>query len=125
VRLRGAKGTLDVKAEVAGARGAGRPQVCREFTYDIPRADAEELLALAPWRIEKTRWEGPDGIELDVFEGPHAGLVLAELEVDDPSQRPAAPAGWEWRDVSHDVRYVNRALAEFGVPADAPRCVFG
>lgn len=125
VRLKGAKASIDVKAEVPGTRGAGGPQVCREYAYAIPPADAAELLALAPWRIRKTRHRLPGGIELDVFEGPHAGLVVAEIEVEDLGSAPAAPPGWTWRDVSSDVRYVNRMLAEHGVPADAPRCRVG
>lgn len=125
VRLRGARASLDVKGEVAGSRAAGSPQTCHEFVYEIPRADAEELVELAPWRIAKTRWYVGDGIELDVFEGPHAGLVMAEAEVAVGTPAPSPPAGWEWRDVSSDVRYVNRALAEHGLPADAPRCRIG
>lgn len=132
VRLKDGKGSLDVKAEVPGTRAAGSPQVCREYCYPIPAAEAAELLALAPWRVTKTRYVFADGIELDVFDGPHAGLVLAELEIPAPCADetqatcpdgsrarpvpPAPPAGWEWRDVSSDLRYVNRALAEHGVP---------
>lgn len=125
VRLRDGRGTLDVKAEVAGTRVPGSPQVCREFMYPIPADDAAELLALAPWRVEKTRWDVPGGIELDVFDGPHAGLVVAECEVPEGTPAPPPPEGWEWTDVSSDVRYANRALAELGVPPDAPRCRVG
>jgi CYTH domain-containing protein len=129
VRLKGRdgalKGTLDVKAEVPGSRHEGGPQVCREFAYAIPAADAEELLPLAAWRIRKRRWTLPSGIELDVFDGPHRGLVVAEMEVPEGTPAPPPPPGWEWRDVSSDVRYVNRMLAELGTPPDAPRCRTG
>jgi adenylate cyclase len=125
VRVKGAKSSLDVKAELPGSRGKGSPQQCREFVYPIPRKDADELLALAHWRIKKTRYRLRSGLEVDFFEGPHEGLVLAELEVEKAGPPPEAPRGWTWRDVSHDHRYVNRALAEDGVPASAPRCRFG
>ena len=129
VRLKGRtgamRGTLDVKAEVPGSRREGGPQVCREFAYEVPVADAEELLPLAPWRIRKRRWTLASGIELDVFDGPHAGLVVAEMEVSQGAPAPPPPPGWEWRDVSADARYVNRALAEMGVPGDAPLCRVG
>lgn len=125
VRSKGARTSIDVKAEVPGTRAAGSPQTCREFSYEIPSADAAALLALAPWRIAKTRWHVAGGIELDVFEGPLAGLVVAEVEVPEGTPAPPAPKGWTWRDVSSDVRYVNRSLAEHGVPSDAPRCVIG
>lgn len=123
VRIKGAKTTLEVKAEVPGRRGPGAPQVCREFVYAIPAGDAAALLALAPWRVVKTRFALPGGIELDVFEGVHAGLVVAECEVPDGTPAPPPPPGFVWRDVSSDVRYVNRALAENGMPEGAPRCV--
>ncbi|MCG3134968.1 MAG: hypothetical protein HMLKMBBP_02441 [Planctomycetes bacterium] len=117
VRLKGGRASLDVKAAAGSGSAAAGPQVCREFSWEIPRADAEALLALAPWRIRKTRHTFPSGIELDVFEGPHAGLVVAEFETDDAAAGPPEPPpGWEWRDVSRDLRYVNRALAEHGVP---------
>jgi CYTH domain-containing protein len=122
VRLKDGKGSVDFKVEVPGSRAPGAPQMCREFIYPIPGADAAALLALAPWRIVKTRWMVPGGIELDVFEGPHAGLVIAEAEVPEGTPAPPPPPGWEWRDVSSDLRYVNRALAEHGIPPDAPRC---
>jgi CYTH domain-containing protein len=125
VRLKDGRGSVDFKAEVPGTRAAGAPQTCREFIYPVPAGDAAELLALAPWRISKTRWNLPGGIELDVFEGPQAGLVVAEAEVPEGTPAPPPPPGWEWRDVSSDVRYVNRALAELGVPPDAPRCRIG
>ena len=125
VRLKAGTGTIDVKAEIPGSNRPGSPQTCAEYTYVIPASDARELLPLAPWRILKRRWKLPSGIELDVFDGPHEGLVVAELEVEEGTPAPPAPAGWEWREVSSDRRYVNRALAEHGVPAGAPRCRIG
>ncbi|MGO8657081.1 CYTH domain-containing protein, partial [Rhizobium ruizarguesonis] len=63
----------------------GRSTITRdEFEYDIPIADAEELLQNAIGVvIEKTRYRVPhEGFvwEVDVFTGEHRGLVIAEVE---------------------------------------------
>lgn len=91
-----------------------------EFEYDIPLDDAESLLALAePHVVRKTRYEVPeDGLvwEVDVFEGGHAGLVLAEIELDRADQDISFPA-WLGLEVSADDRYANASLArQPGVP---------
>lgn len=118
VRLRDGNGTLNIKQTVDDAPGRG-PLVCHEYEYPIPADDARGLLALARERIAKTRYVLPSGIELDVFEGAFAGLVIAELEVPEVGAPPRPPDGWEWRDVSSDLRYTNRALAAHGLPDDA------
>lgn len=85
-----------------------------EYEYPIPLADARELLTLATGLvIEKRRHRVPlDGLtwEVDVFEGAHAGLVIAEIELpteDTPFTRP----GWLGREVTADRRYYNASLA--------------
>lgn len=117
-RLKGERGFITIKAPMGDV--AGGPARRLEFEYEIPAADARELVRLSPLRVEKTRWMLPGGIELDVFEGRHRGLVLAEVEVEDGSPRPEAPAGWAWQDVSTDGRFTNRQLAEHGIPPGAP-----
>ncbi len=72
-------------------------------------------------RIEKTRYDVPgDGgltIELDVYGGALAGLVVAEVEFasEDDADAFAAPA-WFGREVTDDGRYKNQRLARDGVP---------
>jgi adenylate cyclase len=96
---------------VKGRRsGIGRP----EYEYEIPVADARELLRLAPDRfpIEKTRhrlgepWAGWD---VDEFGGANDGLVVAELEVEDPDAAWEPPP-WTGEDLTADDRYSNAAL---------------
>ena len=49
---------------------------------------------------------------IDLFEGPLAGLELAEIEFDDPAIGIAIPApAWTIREVSHDHRFQGDALA--------------
>lgn len=64
--------------------------------------------------IRKTRHVVPHGrqvLEIDVFDVP-AGLVVAEVELDDEDEPVALPS-WlgEWYEVTSDVRFMNAALA--------------
>ena len=84
----------------------------------IDAATFELLLAQAdPGRqpIRKTRHVfGYDGerLELDVFEGPLAGLVLLEIELDDEHIVPSVPPELgPYRDVSEEAQYLNWNLA--------------
>jgi adenylate cyclase len=93
----------------------GRSSITREeFEYDIPVADAEQLLDDAIGVvIEKTRYRVPHkGFvwEVDVFSGRHGGLVIAEVEMRSESDKPDLPA-WLGREVTGDFRYSNQALA--------------
>lgn len=102
-------------------KGPARGLVRSEYEYDIPMADALELLAMAePHVVEKRRHLVPFGgltWEIDVFEGRHAGLVIAEVELESASQQVELP-DWIGRDVSDDDRYNNASLSRTdGVPA--------
>ncbi|OWV83497.1 adenylate cyclase [Rhizobium sp. R72] len=93
----------------------GRSTMTREeFEYDIPVADADQLLDDAIGVvIEKTRYRVPhEGFiwEVDVFAGQHRGLVIAEVEMRSENDKPALPS-WLGREVTGDFRYSNQALA--------------
>jgi CYTH domain-containing protein len=92
----------------------GRTMTRDEFEYAIPTSDAEELLGTAIGVIiRKTRHVVPfKGFtwEVDVFEGAHAGLIIAEVEMDDESDRPELP-DWVGEEVTGQYRYSNQALA--------------
>lgn len=96
---------------IKGSReGIGRP----EYEYAIPPDEARELSGLARGgqAIEKTRHELGDpwpGWVVDVFDGANDGLVIAELEVPDPSQSWERPE-WAGQDVTGEDRYANAAL---------------
>ena len=114
VRIDGEKAFLTVKA-VEG----GDLRVRREYEYPIPMADARELLRLcAPRLVEKRRyrvdWDGRTW-EVDCFEGANAGLVLAEIELDDPAEPLTLPP-WVGKEVSDDPRFLNVRLAEHPLP---------
>lgn len=108
VRIFGNRGYLSVKSQEE--KGITR----REFEYEIPLSDAEEMLeALCDHPpVDKIRYvvaEAGARWEVDVFEGENQGLVVAEIELeseDQPFQRPA----WAGREVTDDERYLNLYL---------------
>ncbi|WP_323015160.1 CYTH domain-containing protein [Devosia sp.] len=118
VRVRiedGRRGLLTLKGR---PDGLARP----EFEYEIPLEDARDLMGLAePHVVAKTRHLVPHGglvWEVDVFTGRHAGLVLAEVELDRQDQAIILP-DWIGPEVSWDDRYNNASLARDGIlPAD-------
>lgn len=108
VRVAGERAYLNIKSATLGISRL-------EFDYPIPLADAEHLLEAlcvgAP--IHKTRYHVMHGghlWEIDVFEGDNAGLVVAEIELQDPEE-PFALPDWAGEEVSFDPRYYNVSLA--------------
>lgn len=86
-----------------------------EFEYEIPAADAAELLPFCRRPlIEKVRYQEEVGghlWEIDCFAGENEGLVVAEIELQcetEPFTRPA----WLGEEVSGDPRYYNANLTE-------------
>lgn len=108
VRTSGEHAWLTVKGPATGIARA-------EFEYEILPSDAEEMLALARTGIiDKTRYlvdHGEQVIEVDVFAGENAGLVVAEVELRSLDEAFAPPA-WLGEEVSTDPRYRNSSLAE-------------
>jgi CYTH domain-containing protein len=102
----------------APAEGIAR----HEFEYPIPADDGEQLLALAPHRLAKTRYgldlPGGDWV-VDVFEAENAPLVLAEVELQQEDQ-PIDPPGWCWREVTGRGDLSNAALAQHPLSAWQP-----
>jgi adenylate cyclase len=106
VRIAAGRATLTVKGPQRGLARA-------EFEYEIPVEDAEEILRLCPFRVEKTRHERSFGgrlFEIDVFHGENEGLVLAEVELAGENDPVALPP-WVGKEVSHDPRFRAAYLA--------------
>jgi adenylate cyclase len=86
-----------------------------EYEYAIPVADADAMLDRlcdGP-RVEKVRHVvalGRHAWEVDEFLGDNAGLVVAELELDDADEAFERPA-WLGDEVTHLERYYNFNLA--------------
>ena len=104
VRLKGGHGRLTIKSRAA-ATGISR----LEYEYEIPTSDAEELFRLCKGAlIEKTRYV-IGRVELDVFDGDNAGLILAEIELSNEDERVELPS-WLGREVTDLKRYYNSEL---------------
>jgi len=107
VRTKGNKGFLTIKGKTVNTQR-------REFEYEIPLTDAQEMLDLfcAPPLVEKTRFKIEfKGFEwvIDQFAGENLGLVVAEIELNHESQ-PFETPPWAGEEVSHDPRYYNSNL---------------
>lgn len=85
---------------------------CAEFEYTIPYEDGIQLLAMCPEKLEKTRYVVSIGTymwEVDEFAGLNDGLILAEIELEDPEEIVPIPF-WIDCEVSDDHRYTNAHL---------------
>ncbi len=108
VRTAEGKGYITLKGKTTGAT---RP----EYEYEIPEADANELLGLfCANRIEKTRHyvlHAGKTWEVDEFAGKNKGLMMAEIELgleDEPYEIP----DWVEKNVTEDQRYSNSNLVK-------------
>lgn len=107
VRTLGDRGYLTIKGLTVGA-------VRSEFEYEIPAADAHQLLDELCERplIEKTRSAVAIGgltWEVDAFSGVNDGLIIAEVELENEAQQIDLP-DWIGEEVTHDPRYFNANL---------------
>lgn len=107
IRTIGKRGIITVKGPT---ENGGR----LEFEYDIPYADAKEMLAKLCHKplIEKTRYKiKQDNFiwEVDEFKGDNAGLIFAEIELESIDQHFDIPP-WIGKEVTDDPRYYNANL---------------
>jgi len=108
VRIAGDLAWIGLKGRVQGASRL-------EYEYEVPLHEGNEILdhLCAGGHIEKWRhWVPHAGHEweVDEFLGSNAGLVVAELELDDEAESFARPS-WLGAEVTQDVRYFNSYLA--------------
>ena len=106
VRIKKNSGFLTIKSANIGI-------VRKEFEYEIPVSDAEEILKLcAPNILKKVRYKvdyAGHVWEVDIFEGKHAGLILAEVEINSIDEYVKIP-DWVGEEVSDNPRYFNSNL---------------
>jgi adenylate cyclase len=113
-------GRASVRVRVSGDRArlnikSGELSIFRrEYEYEIPRSDALEMLdSLCTGSIIDKRRHFVDfkghTWEIDVFGGENAGLVVAEIELNDADE-PFAKPDWLGEEVSEDPRYFNVSL---------------
>ncbi|UUA70953.1 CYTH domain-containing protein [Cellvibrio sp. QJXJ] len=106
VRIAGEQAFLTIKGVTQGMSRA-------EFEYEIPLADAHELLQLCEQPlIEKYRRKITSAgfvWEVDEFLGENQGLVVAEIELPSEDTLFTKPE-WVGAEVTADVRYFNSNL---------------
>lgn len=90
-----------------------------EFNYEIPLADGVALYNECKKSISKTRFR-LGRWEIDQFHGDHAGLWVAEIELESEDEHVDLPA-WIRREVTEDERYSNANLVRYGIPVDCDR----
>ncbi|HFD80304.1 MAG TPA: CYTH domain-containing protein [Gammaproteobacteria bacterium] len=113
VRIAGERAWLGIKRATSALRRL-------EYEYPIPLQDAREILEqIVPReRIDKWRYHVPWGKhlwEIDVFDKANAGLVVAEIELQDEDEDFERPP-WLGQEVSDDPRYYNMNLARNPYP---------
>jgi adenylate cyclase len=107
LRIAGDKAFLTVKALLDNLSAL-------EYEYEIPIRDAEEMLTGLCDRppVEKIRHFVPYcgmNWEIDVFLGDNEGLVIAEVELEEPGQPLDLPS-WVGKEITADRRYLNASL---------------
>ena len=108
VRIKGGKAFVTVKTRNQGITR-------NEWEYEIPVADACEMLGCCGTVLRKTRHYVPAGEgltwEVDEFHNPQPGLTVAEIEL--PSEdTPFAIPSFIGKEVSGAPAYYNSSLAK-------------
>jgi len=109
VRVAGSTAWIGLKGRVQGASRL-------EYEYEIPMHEALEILDMLCQRGRIAKWRhwvphAGHEWEVDEFLGDNAGLIVAEIELDDEAESFARPS-WLGAEVTHDVRYFNSCLAD-------------
>ncbi|MCL4162338.1 UNVERIFIED_CONTAM: hypothetical protein GTU68_025493 [Idotea baltica] len=109
VRISDHNAFITIKGKTEGTKRA-------EFEYEIPLADARELIQLCESpiiekirnlvKIEDKTWE------IDEFSGDNKGLTVAEVELESEDEVISIPA-WAGREVSSEKRYFNASLIKY------------
>lgn len=101
---------LTIKGKTSGS-GMSR----FEWEKEIEVNDAHELLKLCePGKIEKYRYlvdSGKHTFEVDEFLGDNQGLIVAEVELEEETQKFERPS-WLGEEVTGDLSYYNSQLTQ-------------
>ena len=104
------KGFLTLKSSINGL-------ISKEFEYPIPMKDAYELMELSKYKLSKTRYQlninNKDWI-VDSFKDLNSPLILAEIELDYPSEKVRIPS-WCGREITGIKSLSNAFLAKIPI----------
>jgi len=106
--------TVDDRIGYITIKSGGSALARAEFEYEVPIADARQMLGyIRGAQIEKLRHSldlpGGDWV-VDEFQGRHAGLLIAEVELESPTGKLDLP-DWLGDEVTGDPQYYNSSLA--------------
>ena len=110
VRLRknGSQHSLTYKRGTGNVREEREVELTPEQFNTLWPATAGKQLAKRRYRIPL----GSRVVEIDLYQGRHEGLVVAEVEFEEEqSARDFVPPDWLGEDVTGDPRYSNQLLA--------------
>ncbi len=107
VRTKGEQGFLTIKGKTVNSSRL-------EFEYEIPIADANELISkFSSGVIIKIRhlvMENGHTWEVDEFKDLNEGLMVAEIELTSEEEKYALPS-WIGENVTDDLKYANSNLS--------------
>lgn len=107
IRIFDQSANINIKSRELGARR-------QEFEYPIPLADAEQLMAFScQGLIDKTRHLVRFGThlwEIDEFAADNAGLIVAEIELENENENFERPE-WLGPEVTQHLRFYNMQLS--------------
>lgn len=96
-------------------KGINEGMTRTEFEYEIPRLDAEKLLAnFSSSELSKLRYEimhQGKKWEVDEFLGENEGLIVAEIELDSEDEKFDLPE-WIREEVTSQEKYYNSNLTQ-------------
>jgi CYTH domain-containing protein len=120
VRLAGGRAWLTIKSDRSGPSRL-------EFEYEIPPADAEEMLErlCAENVFVKTRFKIRHGGNIwlvDVYGAQLSGIVLAEIELQNENQSFELPE-WAGQEVTYNSRFHKRMMGRLCHEAGRPLSV--
>jgi len=108
LRIKGETAFITIKGEASDS-GTTR----YEWEKEIPINEATELLKICePGTIDKTRYEVKAGnytFEIDEFHGENSGLIVAEIELLNETDKFEKPI-WLGEEVTGDIKYYNSEL---------------
>lgn len=117
VRVTQDQAFITIKAAVEDKKGLIR----REFEYEIPHGEGQELLDLCTDTVDKTRHILRDDKnqvwEVDLFKKHLRGLKVVEIELPDEKQQVHLHP-WIGDEVTDDHRYTNAYLSTHKAPKD-------
>lgn len=107
------------------ATGGNVPEACitikktiahgtnKEFEYEIPVEDGDELLEMCEFTLTKNRYHYPVGnhvFEIDLFTNDLHGLIIAEIELANIQEQVDIPS-WFGPEITGNRDYSNNSLA--------------